>query len=152
MKNIDILTYASGYSYNVFERFVGSLNDTGFNGNIYIIVKQIDLEKINLLKKKYHNVYGLVDNIIITTAVHNHRFFVKKHYLETGIFKSNLLLLCDFRDVLFQKNIEEYNYDNNIDLYGFLEGININQDLNCNTPWIKRLEIILNESMYCRRQ
>jgi hypothetical protein len=148
MKNIDILTYASGYSYNVFERFCGSLNDTGFNGKIYIIIKPNDMEKINLLKQKYSNVYELIDNLEIKTAIHNHRFFVKKHYLDLGIFKSDLLLLCDFRDVLFQKNIENYDFDNNTDLYFFLEGINFTQDYNCNTPWLKRLETIFQESFY----
>ena len=42
---IDILTYASGYEYYVYERFVGSLNDTGFKGKIFIIIKNIDLNK-----------------------------------------------------------------------------------------------------------
>jgi len=147
MAKIDILTYASNYDYDVFERFVGSLNDTGFKGNIYIIVKSIDLSKIDLLQLKYNNVYGLLDDVEMKTAVHNHRFFVKKKYVDMLLFKSDYLLLCDFRDVLFQKNIENYEYDN-IDLYGFLEGIKINQDLNCNTPWIKRLEVIFNEEIY----
>lgn len=145
---IDVLTYATNYDYTVFERFVGSLNDTGFKGNIYIIVKSTDLPKINLLQLKYTNVYSLLDDVEVTTAVHNHRFFVKKKYVDMLLFKSDYLLLCDFRDVLFQKNIENYGYDNTIDLYGFLEGIKINQDMNCNTPWIKRLEVIFNEEIY----
>ena len=148
MISIDILTYASNYSYQVFERFCGSLNDTGFGGKIYIIIKPCDLDIINLLKSKYNNVIELIDDETHITAVHNHRFFVKKKYLDMGIFTSELLLLCDFRDVLFQKNIEEYNYDSNIELYGFLEGIKINQDMNCNTPWMKRIECILEEQFY----
>lgn len=33
-------------------------------------------------------------------------------------------------------------------MYGFLEGIKINQDMNCNAPWIKKLDLILNEQIY----
>lgn len=49
---------------------------------IYIIVKNIDLDKIELLKTKYNNVYGLLDDLEVKTAVHNHRFFVKKQYVD----------------------------------------------------------------------
>ena len=38
MVKIDVITYCSGYDYKVFDRFIGSLNDTGFSGNIYIII------------------------------------------------------------------------------------------------------------------
>jgi len=137
MTTIDVLTYASGYDYVVFERFVGSLNDTGFIGNIYIIIKECDREKIQLLQSNHSNVHELIDNFEKKTAVHNHRFFVKQHFLKTGIFTSTHLLLCDFRDVLFQKNIENYTYDSSVDIYGFLEGITIERDQKHNSRWIK---------------
>jgi len=146
--NISILTYATGYSYEIFERFCGSLRDTGFSGNVYIIVKQTDMNNINKLKEKFDNIYGLLDNITMKFPLNCHRFIIKKQYVDQGIITSDLVLVCDFRDVIFQKNIEQYNYDNNVDLYGFLEGININQDSACNTPWLKRLEEITGELFY----
>ena len=159
MHKIDILTYATGYHYDVYERFVGSLNKTGFSGNIHIIINENDIEKLNCLKKKYTNVFYFVDkatNVFyfvdnakkITTHINNHRFFIIFNYLKCNYISSEYIFICDFRDVLFQKNIEEYHFDSNIDLYGFLEGIKINQDTNCNAPWVKKLDIILNEQIY----
>ena len=61
MVKIDVLTYCSGYDYIVFDRFIGSLNDTGFTGNIYVIINEFDKPIIKLLKKKYKNVYPFND-------------------------------------------------------------------------------------------
>lgn len=52
MVNIDVMTYCSGYEPFIFERFIGSLYDTGFNGNIYIFGKEKDGKIIHELKKK----------------------------------------------------------------------------------------------------
>jgi hypothetical protein len=150
MTRIDILTYATKYDYDIFERFVGSLNHTGFSGKIYIIMNECDLTHINILKTKYDNIICLLDDLEKSHSLHinNHRFFVKQKYLNLLSFTCDYLLLCDFRDVLFQKNIEKYTYDENIDLYVFLEGKRFNQELQFNTKWIKRLEIIFNETIY----
>jgi hypothetical protein len=145
---IDVITYCSGYSFEVFDRFVGSLNDTGFSGNIHIIINSDDKPIIKLLKKKYTNVFPILDNLKKETHINCHRFFCIKQLLSKIKMNCEYILICDSRDVLFQKNIETYNYDPNVDIYGFLEGIKFYQELTFNTPWIKMLEELLNEKIY----
>ena len=57
-------------------------------------------------------------------------------------------MLCDSRDVLFQKNIEEYPYDKIVDIYGFLEGITIEKEQVFNARWIKHIEQLIKENIY----
>jgi hypothetical protein len=99
---------------------------------------------------KYNNVFCLIDDVEKRPGMHvnNHRFFAKQKYLHALPFTSDYLLLCDFRDVLFQKNIETYPFDSSVDLYGFLEGIKINQDMKYNTFWLQSLEKLFNENFY----
>jgi hypothetical protein len=148
MVTIDVITYCSGYSYEIFDRFVGTLKDTGFKGNIYIIINKQDIPIIKLLKQKYSNVYPFLDSIPRHTHVNNHRFFCISALLKNVKINSDYLLICDSRDVLFQKNIEEYDYDLNVDLYGFLEGITIENEPTYNGRWLKQLEQILNEQIH----
>lgn len=147
-KIIDILTYACGYNFHVYDRFVGSLNDTGFSGNIYIIHKFADGLYMQQLKDKYNNVIGILDDVVCTTHINNHRFIVMKKYLDIdGFFNSKYLFICDFRDVLFQKNIEEYNFEEHVDIYGFKEGSWFFSNP-CNTYWVKQLDLFLNENIF----
>jgi len=149
MPSIDILTYGANYDYYVYERFIGSLRKTGFNGNVHIILKENDIKNIHKLQELYDNIlYFIDDTCHLNTHINNHRFFIIENYLNNNIIKSNYVFFCDMRDVLFQKNINDYILDNNIDLYGFLEGIKIFQDKNCNSIWIKKLENIMNEKIY----
>ena len=146
MVNIDVLTYACGYNFNIYERFVLSLKNTGFNGKIYIIIKIEDKNKIDKLLKTYKNVVNLIDDLKSFTNPNNHRYFVYSKYLEQ--IKGEYILLTDFRDVLFYKNIEHYNYDPSVDIYGFLEGKTIKDDQKFNTPWLKLVEKITNKEFY----
>ena len=145
---IDIITYISGYPFEVFDRFIGSLNDTGFSGKIYLIINSQDKPIIRLLKKKYENIQPIVDNIPKETHINCHRFFCIKHLLDKLEFDSEYFLLCDSRDVLFQKNIETYQYDPTVDIYGFQESITIAEEKVFNTPWIKIVERIMQEPVY----
>lgn len=146
---IDVLTYCSDYTYDVFERFVGSLHDTGFTGNIFIIIKIIDLPIINKLKKKYNNLHEYIDvNNKKNIFINYHRFFVYEQFLSKINLSSDYLLICDSRDVLFQKNIEEYNFSSNIDLYIFEENKKFYEDKIFNTMWIKQIEKIINIKFY----
>ena len=147
MNSIDILTYGANYDYHVYERFVGSLMATGFSGNIHIIISKHDIEHIHKLQQKYNILY-FVDNSTRSTHINNHRFFVVERYLTQNSITSQYIFFCDMRDVLFQKNINDYVLESDVDLYGFEEGIKISQDKQCNSSWIKKLDIILNESMY----
>lgn len=148
MVKIDVITYCSGYDYHIYDRFVGSLNDTGFTGKIYLIVNEVDKPIIKMLKKKYSNIYPFNDKIEKTTHINCHRFFCINLLLKNIQFESDYLFICDSRDVLFQRNIEEYNYDNNVDIYGFLEGITIEKEQVFNARWIKQIEMLLNENIY----
>jgi hypothetical protein len=149
MNSIDILTYGTNYDYHVYERFVGSLMATGFTGNIHIIICKHDIEHIHKLQKTYNNILYFVDNSTSrSTHINNHRFFVVEQYLIQNSITSQYIFWCDMRDVLFQKNMNNYVLDSDVDLYGFEEGIKISQDKQCNSIWIKQLDIILNESMY----
>jgi hypothetical protein len=148
MNKIDVITYCSGYSYEVFNRFIGSLNDTGFKGNIYIIINQQDKPIIKLLKQKYNNIFPVKDSIEKKTHINCHRFFCIRSLLHNFKINSEYLLLCDSRDVLFQKNIEDYPYDKNVDIYGFLEGKTIEQEQVFNARWIQQIGQILNENIY----
>ena len=147
MVKIDVLTYLSGYVYEVYERFVGSLIDTGFTGNIYIVIKDTtnDKSNIQLLKNKYNNIFEIMDVYRQNTHINCHRFFVFHNFLTKNKLSCEYILLCDSRDVLFQKNIENYEYDKDIDLFGFYESMKFYEELNYNVPWIKMLEPLVNE-------
>ncbi len=36
----NVLTYCSGYPYEIFERFAGTLYDTGFQGKLIYFIKE----------------------------------------------------------------------------------------------------------------
>lgn len=154
MVEIDIISFATNYKFFVYERFIVSLYNTGFNGKLYILISRNDKKNLDKLKIKYNNIYyflieDIKININFNTHINNKRFFYLNYVLNNFINKSNkYLLLTDFRDVLFQKNIEKYNFDKEVDLYGFLEDIKFNQNLQCNGRWIKQLDKILNKSIY----
>lgn len=148
MVKIDVITYCSGYDFKIFERFIGSLNDTGFSGKIFIIINEFDKPIIQKLKKIYKNIFPFVDNIPKKTHINCHRFFCINLLLEKITFNSDYLLICDSRDVLFQKNIEDYPYDINIDIFGFLEGKTIENEQVFNARWIKMIEQLIKENIY----
>jgi hypothetical protein len=148
MVRIDVITYLSGYNYDIFNRFISSLNDTGFKGNIYIIINEFDKPIIKILKKKYKNIYAVNDKIEKKTHINCHRFFCIDLLLKNFELDCDYLLICDSRDVLFQKNIEDYNYDKDVDIYGFLEGITIEKEQVFNAKWIRMIENLLQENIY----
>ena len=57
-----IITYCSGYRYEVFRRFAGTLFDTGFNGNLIFVIKECDLEHLKQLMETYKNVTYYMDD------------------------------------------------------------------------------------------
>lgn len=148
MVSFDVITYCSDYSFEIFDRFIGTLNDTGFSGKIHIIINDFDKPIIKSLKKKYNNIYPLRDSIPKKTHINCHRFFCIRSLLKNFTIDSEYLLICDSRDVLFQKNLENYSYDPKIDIYGFLEGITIEKEKVFNAKWIKQLDQILDLNIY----
>lgn len=147
-KCIDILTYCTQYPYEIYERFIGSLNDTGFSGKIWIIIRtHEDKNHLDKLSEKYSNIRPIIDKSIPTIHINAHRFNVYKELMEKAFFDSEYLLICDSRDVLFQKNFEEYEYDPNVDIYGFLEFKTINNETKFNKPWIQQIEYLVKEDI-----
>lgn len=148
MVNIDVITYCSGYPFAVFDRFAGSLNDTGFKGKIHIIVNDFDIPIIKQLRKKHKNVFPIKDTLPKKTHINCHRFFCIRTLLWQVKLECDYILLCDARDVLFQKNIEEYPYDPATDIYGCLEGITIEKEQVYNARWIRQIETLIQEPFY----
>lgn len=152
MTSIDILTYGTGYPHEIYDRFIGTLFESGFEGNLYLIISKDDQQKLEELKKQHKNIYTFIDSAISVkkTHINNHRFFVMKYLLNSNKIQSTAqyIFITDFRDVLFQKNISKAEFNHNVDIYGFQENIKINNDLNCNTLWILLLGKILNEEIY----
>jgi len=142
--NLSILTYCTGYDYNIYERFTGSLYDTGFNGILYFVIKSIDIEKINKLQKTYPNVKYFEDNLSCNSHVNNHRFRVIQKYYDS-IEKCDYILFCDSRDVLFQKNPQEYKLTD--DIYVFEEDKNICEEGH-NTRWIQEFGYLIGKNVY----
>lgn len=150
MVKIDVITYLSGYEYFIFERFVGSLYDTGFNGNLYIICNNNDITKINKLQQKFNNIFYTIDTLKVPNRPHLRRFILFEMLLNkmenNDIKKPEYILICDGRDVLFQKNIENYEYKHN--LYFAEEKINFMNDPKYNCSWLHFLENIFNEKFF----
>ena len=148
MNKINVLTYATNYDYYVYERFVGTLRNSGFQGILFIIISPKDVTHLVRLQALYKNVNYLIDTIPIEHDINVHRFFVFKKVLMQIASQSTYIFLCDARDVLFQKNLELFNLDPTVDLYGFLEGKKIVDETYCNTPWLKDLERVMKTSFY----
>jgi hypothetical protein len=145
---ISIVSYASGYTYDIYDRFIGTLNNSGFTGKIYILIKNNDIDNLIKIQEKYNNVITYLDTLEVNSHINCHRFFVIQEFLNKNYIENEYVFLCDFRDILFQKNIELYNHYDDSDLYVFLEGIKIIQDKNFNTPWLLELEKILDDAFY----
>ena len=150
MVNIDVITYCSGYESFIYERFVGTLYDTGFKGKLYIIGQENDRKIIQNLKNNNENIYFFKDLFTSPQRPHMRRFFMFENILSLmnkgNINKPDYLLICDGRDVLFQKNIENYNYRHN--LYFAEEQIKFTQDPKYNVQWLLYLERVFSEKFY----
>jgi hypothetical protein len=149
MIKIDVLTYCSGYSFEVYDRFIGTLNDTGYSGTIYIIVQEKDIQVMSQILKKYDkNVRVILDNKPRTTHFYCHRYLIYKEFLELNRINSDYILICDSRDVLFQKNIENYSFDLETDIYCFAEDIKIKNETLCNIHWLLEVERTIKDNFY----
>jgi hypothetical protein len=137
---IHVMTLCTGYSTPIFQRFVGSLYDTGFSGSCYIFCQERDLPILEKLKEEYPNIVAVpCDLSRFNTHMQSSRFKFMAEYLEQDL-DYDYLFICDSRDVLFQKNIEEFPV--NGDLYAFEEEQIIG---NCrfNSTWIRDVERVL---------
>ena len=142
---LNIFTYLTGYyRTELYERFAGSLFDTGFSGTLYLFIHEKDYHCLSLLPKELQDKIYFVtcpeqmqnkqDNINDDTVedneqtIHpgNFRYLLYLSFLQQNKQKKNeYSLFCDSKDVLFQRNPEEYIIDDNIDMMVFQEDTSI---------------------------
>lgn len=141
-KHITVITYCSGYDYNTFNRFAGTLYDTGFSGDLIFVIQEKDKPILDKLKVNYKNVSYFVDNVVNPRHCQQKRYYIYKNILDAGL-NTDYVLLCDSRDIFFQRNIEEYPLDESVDVFFFKEDVNI---ANCsvNKEWLGAIEQELN--------
>jgi hypothetical protein len=135
---LSVLTFGSGYDYAVYERIAGSLFDTGFTGILYFVVLPPDEANVKRLQKQFPNIRILVDTSDCKLAVHNHRFKVFLNRINE--IEGDYIFMTDCRDVLFQKNPEDFPLVD--DIYVFEEDLTIREEF-FNTRWTNDLGRLL---------
>lgn len=100
-----ILTYCSGYCYDIYKRFVGGLYDTSDDISVVFFIKTQDISNLKKIQNEfeYKSIrYVLCDNIPDNIHIQTYRFSLYYQFLRTQILnKTDYILLCDFRDLLF---------------------------------------------------
>ena len=149
-----ILTYCSGYVYDIYKRFVGSLFDTTFIGKIVFFIQTKDIQKLDKLKEEFNDIkypntkieYVVKDEIPF--HIQTYRFFMYHKYLKENEQTANTyIMMCDSRDVLFQKDLMEIEkYENKYELYIFAEN-NIIKNNKHNNKWISIIANNLKEDL-----
>jgi len=137
-KHITVITYCSGYDYNTFNRFAGTLYDTGFSGNLIFVIQEKDKDVLEKLKVNYTNVSYFLDNVVNSRHCQEKRYYIYKNILDAGL-NTDYVFLCDSRDIFFQKNIEDYHLDNSVDVFFFKEDKNIKKCAH-NIEWLSAIE------------
>jgi hypothetical protein len=138
-KHCTVITYCSGYEYRVYERFTGTLYDTGFSGDLIFVIKESDKLVLEELAKKFKNVTYYIDNVINPRHCQQKRYYIYKELFETRHLQTDYVLLCDSRDIFFQKNIELYPVDPTVDIF-FLQEDNTIEKCNINMEWLRAIE------------
>lgn len=148
-----ILTYCSGYNYQIYQRFIGSLVDTSKNIAVIFFIKELDIDKLRKLQNEFSDIsirYVLSEYFQQTNNVHiqTYRFELYYKYLKTQVLnKDDYILLCDSRDVLFQKDVMEIEkFNNGNDLFVFEEDNTIKNNKH-NSKWIDILNNHLEEDI-----
>ncbi|SVD64278.1 uncharacterized protein METZ01_LOCUS417132, partial [marine metagenome] len=149
MNSINILSFFSTYPYEVFRRFLGSLYDTGFKGKTTFFMMQDTIDQLsNTLKSKFKKVeIKPFYELKIPCHLYTVRFFLYLKYLNSIQLNPNgYTLLCDGRDVLFQKNPEDYPLSDN-DLFLFQEGNVLIKESKINYQWHEVLKKIFQHNI-----
>jgi hypothetical protein len=133
-----ILTYCSGYGREIYQRFVGTLFETGFGGKLVIFLQPKDLDTAEFLKAEY----GERVSLIVTLPNLHGKYARYGLYLDflkqdRDLRSDDPVFLCDSRDVIFQKDIFQYLPWPDADLIVFAENAKIGE-CKWNTLWMKR--------------
>lgn len=149
IKHTTVITYCSGYPYEVFLRFTDTLYDTGFSGNLVFVINQQDVPMLEKLMSLYPNVSYFVDVVSINRQCQQKRYFIFKEILAN--LKTDYVLITDSRDLFFQKNIEEYELPRNTEVIFAGEGQTIENDA-LNKKWLSTVEQDLKEPFITKIQ
>jgi hypothetical protein len=116
-----VMTYCSYPEYEIYRRFSGSLYDTGFTGDVVFFIQPEDEKNLLELQKEYESVlYQVCDDI--QYHIHSYRHQLYFDFLKSRPAKDGYVFLCDSKDLLFQRNPEDYLCEKGVDLYFFEEG------------------------------
>ena len=110
IKNL-VLSAAVGYSFKQIELFTKSLRKF-YDDDIYFIVDGKDESLINQIHK--------YNGKVIKTSINKKEIQFKRYKIYLQFLKRekyNNILLCDSRDIYFQKNPFEYNYYSSINFF-----------------------------------
>ena len=146
MKKINlIITTAVNYDWEKIKFFIKSYSKYHNNTDIVVIIGNRDSqlkEKLKKFKIKYYE-----------AKIHRYDIQEKRYHYALDILKNNSkytkVLLCDSRDVYFQKNIFSYNFKKKINF--FLEdGIIKKSEHNSN--WIKKTIGLIKYNKICNNR
>lgn len=137
MKNL-VLTYCVGYKQEIYDRFIGSLFDTGFEGDLIMFIAKSDIDKVTKYKSKYGARFDYkIAYDIPPYHPQTSRYIMYSNYLESiDIDLYDFVFICDSRDVFFQGDIFSVNLEHH-DFYAFQEENKLIGQCPYNNTWVK---------------
>lgn len=123
MKKNLVLTIVTRYTYNKIEPFSRTLRETGFDGDLVVFYDNLSEATVSKLKQwkpiliKFDSNQYELKNI----PIFHYRFYLFYDYLKKNRSKYDKVLLCDMRDVVFQK--DPFLYKGYAKINFFLEGV-----------------------------
>lgn len=143
-RSMTVLGLGTRYEPRVFDRFVGSLYRTGYEGRVIIIGHECDREAFQWLKARYPGrdlQLALIAEAVDGRHITNKRFEFYEKWFRKGGMDTDLTMLSDIGDVMFQKNPQEYPFD--FDLHIAVESSSCRtrliKDCPYNCGWLKRI-------------
>lgn len=111
MKKNLVLTILTRYTYRKIEPFFRTLRQTGYDGDVVVFYDEVDDATINSIKKwgvkliHFNSAKFKKQDIKIV----HYRFQLFYDFLKSNYKNYNYVLICDIRDLVFQKNPFDYN-------------------------------------------
>lgn len=131
-----LMGLACSYGPDVFRRFLGSLRDSGFAGDIVLFLlpgdASAELQEVFAHHQAQAVFFDHAPYHLQTFRYALYEEFLRqsaKHYAEARIF------ICDVRDIIFQKNLFDYPLAKEVELTFFAEE-RIIADCPHNTKWL----------------
>jgi hypothetical protein len=110
-----------------------------------MIVRECDYETALVLNAKYVKLQIEVDTAEITRHINCHRYIATREMLLK--YPHDYVFVCDSRDVMFQRNLQKFEFSKEVDMYVSEENLIMMNEPQFNIPWIKRLEVVQQESI-----